>query len=118
MLRKYERTVKLTKADLYKVGLTDRFKQEATMFEGLYLARVSIQHKDLYKVVTEKGEIQAEISGKMAFLARDNADYPVVGEWVMVDRMDDSGGNAIIHHIVRSQNVFERKAAGTSRKTL
>ncbi|ABO49289.1 ribosome small subunit-dependent GTPase A [Desulforamulus reducens MI-1] len=104
----------MTKAHLYKVGLTDRFKQEATMFEGLYLARVSIQHKDLYKVVTEKGEIQAEISGKMAFLARDNADYPVVGDWVMVDRMDDSGGNAIIHHILRRKSVFERRAAGTS----
>lgn len=104
----------MTKTNLYKVGLTDRFEQQAAMFEGLYLARVSVQHKDLYKVVAESGEIQAEVSGKMCFMARDNSDYPVVGDWVMVDRVDDSGGNAIIHHILPRKNAFKRKAAGTS----
>jgi ribosome biogenesis GTPase len=104
----------MTKANLYKVGLTERFVQQATMFEGLHLARVSVQHRDLYKVVTETGEIQAEISGKLGYIARDNSDYPVVGDWVMVDRVDDSGGNAIIHHILHRKSAFTRKAAGTS----
>lgn len=103
----------MTKEKLYEIGLTDRFEQEATLYEG-HLARVSVQHKDLYKVITETGEIQAEITGKMGFMARDNSDYPAVGDWVMVDRIDDSGGNAIIHHILRRKSVFERKAAGTS----
>lgn len=107
----------MTKANLYKAGLTDRFEQEVAMYEGLYLARVSVQHKDLYRVITENGEIQAEISGKMGFMARDNSDYPVVGDWVMVDRVVDSGGNAIIHHILRRKSVFQRKAAGTSNQS-
>ncbi|MTI80851.1 MAG: ribosome small subunit-dependent GTPase A [Firmicutes bacterium] len=84
------------------------------MFEGLYLARVSVQHKELYQVVTENGEIKAEISGKLGYAARDNSDYPVVGDWVMVDRVDDRGGNAIIHFILYRKSAFERKAAGTS----
>ncbi|MEG6616116.1 ribosome small subunit-dependent GTPase A [Peptococcaceae bacterium 1198_IL3148] len=104
----------MTKANLYRVALTDRFEQQATMYEGLYLGRVAVQHKDLYKVVTEIGEIQAEISGKLGYIARDNSDYPVVGDWVMVDRRDDSGGNAIIHHILHRKSAFVRKAAGTS----
>ena len=107
----------MAKANLYKVGLTDRFEQEATLYEGLHLARVSVQHKDLYRIVTENGEIQAEVSGKLGFIARDSSDYPVVGDWVMVDRLDDGGGNAIIHHILRRKSIFERKAAGTSNQT-
>ncbi len=104
----------MAKENLYKIGLTDRFEQEATMYEGLYLARVVVQYPALYKVVTESGEIQAEISGKMGFEAKDSLDYPVVGDWVMVDRLDDCAGNAIIHHILRRKSLFERKAAGTS----
>jgi len=107
----------MTKTNLYMVGLVDRFAQEAAMYEGLYLARVSVQHKDLYKVITDNGEIRAEISGKMGFMAKDNSDFPVVGDWVMVDRVDDSGGNAIIHYLLRRKSVFERKAAGTSKQS-
>ena len=104
------------KTNLFNVGLTDRFAQEATMYEGFYLGRVSVQHRDLYRVITENGEITAEISGKLGFLARDNADYPAVGDWVMVDRPDDSGGHAIIHHILRRKSVFERRAAGSAQE--
>ena len=46
----------MNKIDLYNIGLSNRFKNEATMYEGnLYLARVSVQHKDMYKVITEEG---------------------------------------------------------------
>lgn len=99
---------------LHKLGLNAFFEQEAAIYQDLYLARVSIQHKDFYMVVTETGEIRAEISGKMEFLGRDNLDYPVVGDWVMVDRIDDTGGNAIIHQRLHRKSVLSRKAAGTS----
>jgi len=106
--------IKLKKVNLYKVGLTDSLAQEASLYQGLYLARVSVQYKDLYKVITEHGEIHAEISGKIGFMAKNHSDYPVVGDWVMVDRYDANGGNAIISHILRRRSAFERKAAGTS----
>jgi ribosome biogenesis GTPase len=79
----------------------------------MFLARVTEQHRDLYKVVSEKGELQAGVSGNFIYRANDNSDFPAVGDWVMIDRLDDSAGNAVIHHILRRKSVFERKAAGT-----
>ena len=43
--------------DLKKYGLNERFEQEATMQVGLFLARVTEQHRDLYKVICENGEL-------------------------------------------------------------
>lgn len=95
-------------------GLNDRFTQEATIYQGLYLARVIEQHRDFYQVIAENGELQAEVSGKFIFNARNNADFPAVGDWVMIDRLDERSGNAIIYQVLRRQSVFERKAAGTT----
>lgn len=101
---------------LYRYGLTERFAQEATLHEGLHLARVTAQHKDLYEAVSEQGEMKAEIAGRLGFAARHAADYPVVGDWVMVDRTDNGSGNAIISHILSRKSVFARRAAGTARQ--
>ena len=30
----------------------------------------------------------------------------------MVDRLNDSNGNAIIHHVLRRKSAFERKIGG------
>jgi ribosome small subunit-dependent GTPase A len=100
--------------NLIKYGLNDRFSQEATLYDGLYLARIAEQHRDLYKVVCEEGELQAEISGSLLYRAYDSTDFPAVGDWVMIDRTDDQSGNGIIHQVLRRKSVFERKAAGTS----
>lgn len=103
----------MNKINLYNIGLTERFKQESTMYEeSLYLARVSVQHKDLYKVITEYGELWAEVSGKFKFKAFGTESFPAVGDWVMVDRISDDSGNAIIHHVLRRKSSFERTVAG------
>ncbi|MDD2585780.1 MAG: ribosome small subunit-dependent GTPase A [Syntrophomonadaceae bacterium] len=100
--------------NLYDIGLSERFVQEAAIYEeGLHLARVSVQYRDIYKVITEHGEIQAEVSGKFIYLASGAENYPAVGDWVLVDRSDGVSGNAIIHHILTRKSSFERKAAGT-----
>ncbi len=99
--------------NLYDIGLTESYVQEARMYgDNLYLARVSLQHKNMYKVIAEDGEIQAEISGKLNYSADSSEDYPAVGDWVLLDRKDVSSGNAIIHHILTRKSCFERKAAG------
>ena len=100
--------------NLKKYGFSPRFEQEATLYEGLFPARVLEQHRELYKLVCEDGEIQAAVSGKLAHQAASNADFPAVGDWVMIDRMDQASGNAVIHQVLRRKTVFERKAAGTS----
>ena len=105
------------KSKLVDYGLSERFMQEATLYDGLFLGRVTEQHRDLYKVMSENGELQASVSGKMVYNAVDSTDFPAVGDWVMIDRMDVRGGNAIIHHVLRRKSVFERKAAGTAQAT-
>ncbi|MGN1386412.1 MAG: ribosome small subunit-dependent GTPase A [Bacillus sp. (in: firmicutes)] len=99
---------------LEKIGFTELLKQEALQYEHLYAARISSQHKELYKVMGENGELQAKVSGKMSFNAYDSADYPAVGDWVMIDRNSDENGIAIIHHLLTRKSKFERKAAGTA----
>ena len=96
------------------IGLSEQLKQEASFYENLYIGRVSSQHKDLYKVISEKGEFQAKVSGKLRFYNDEITDYPAVGDWVMVDRLSDENGTAIIHHTLTRKSIFERKAAGTS----
>ncbi len=103
--------------NLAHYGLSPRFSQEATMYDGLFIARVTEQHRDLYKVVGEAGEYAAAVSGKLAYNAADNIDFPAVGDWVMTDRQGDSAGTAIIHHILTRRSLLARKAAGTAAAT-
>ena len=104
----------MTKIDLRKYGLTPRFEQEAALYEGYFTARVIEQHRELYKVVSECGTTLATVSGKFAYDAVDNTNFPAVGDWVMIDRADDSYGNAVIHHVLRRKSIFTRKAPGTT----
>ena len=59
----------------------------------------------------------AEVSGKFRFEAKKLSDYPVVGDYVMIDRNTNSNGNAIIHSVLSRKSAFVRKAAGTSNES-
>lgn len=104
----------MKKIDLNNLGLTQQFSEEAEKYPGLYLGRVSSQAKDLYRVITEAGELTAEVSGKFRHLASTPSDYPVVGDFVLVDRTDNSNGNGIIHQVLTRKSCFARKAAGSN----
>lgn len=98
---------------LEKYGITDSFKNEAAAYPKLSLARVAAQHRGLYKTVTESGELQAEISGKLRFETDELAKFPTVGDYVMISS-ENSGGNAIIHHVLTRNSIFLRTAVGVS----
>ena len=99
--------------NLKKYGFTERFEQEASFYEGLHPARVSEQHHNIYKVISEEGELRAEVSGKLHYAAEGTMDFPAVGDWVMIDRTDENSGNAVIRNILKRKSYFARKAAGT-----
>lgn len=103
----------MSKTNLYDLGLSDQHLQEAQVYGDLFLARVSVQHKNMYKVLTQNGELFAVVSGKSNYLASSSTDYPAVGDWVLVDRNTGESGNAVIHHILTRKSCLERKAAGT-----
>ena len=101
----------MSKINMENIGLSQRFINESALYEGFYIGRVISQYKNLYKVITETCELTAEISGKLRFDVNIVTDYPAVGDFVMLDRSDDKGGNAIIHHVLSRKSVFVRKAA-------
>src|SRR5699024_5584681 len=105
--------MKLNNIDMKNIGLTEDFIRESNIYKDLFIGRVSSQSKKLYKVITENGEIVAEVSGKYHYSVNGNSEYPAVGDFVMIDRTNSSQGNGIIHHILSRKSVFAREMAGT-----
>ena len=95
-------------------GLSEQFKSEAIQYPNLYISRVSEQHRDLYKVIGENGVMSAVVSGKLYYSATGQSTFPVVGDFVMVDRQSADSENAVIHDILSRKSIFVRQAAGTS----
>ena len=89
----------MDKINMENIGLSQRFITEASLYSSFYIGRVVSQYNALYKVITAEGELRAEIAGKFRFAIQTLSDYPAVGDFVMLDRNEDTGGNAIIHHV-------------------
>lgn len=102
----------MIKINMKNYGLSEKFMNESTMYENLTIGRITSQDKGLYKVITENGEKKAQISGKFRYNTSSLSDYPAVGDFVMLDEIDNN--NAIIHHVLTRKSSFIRKAAGTS----
>lgn len=99
--------------NMKSVGLTEEFIQKSKLYKDLFTGRVSSQSKNLYKVITEEGEIEAEVSGKFHYSVKELSEYPAVGDFVMVDRTNNLQGNGIIHHILTRRSIFARKMSGS-----
>ena len=73
------------------------------------LGRVSSQYRDIYKVIVNDREVLAKVSGKYMYNTYSKEDYPVVGDYVVLDRDDDKTGNAIIEKIIDRKTILKRK---------
>lgn len=100
--------------DLTQLGLSAQAKEEAALYPELHLGRVVSQSKQLYRVAAGNGEVIASVSGKLRQQAASPVDFPVVGDFVMLDREDGANGDAVIHRVLARKSLFLRKAAGTS----
>ena len=69
------------------------FLEEAKLYPNQKLARIISQYKNLYKIITEDGEREAEISGKLRYGSACLSDYPAVGDFVAADYSADNGGS-------------------------
>ena len=78
--------------------------------EGLVAGRVILQQRGLYGLITEIGELKAEISGRLARDAEAGG-YPAAGDWVAAAASSPED-LAIIHHVLPRRTAFIRKAAG------
>lgn len=104
----------MSKINLQTLGFTDKFAEEAASYGSFPVGRVAAQFKDLYRVVTEAGEVLAGVAGKLRFNAATPAAFPAVGDFVLLDRSDNTTGQAVIQQVLTRTSVFVRKAAGTA----
>lgn len=74
------------------------------------IGRVASEHKDRYIVKTEKGELEAEISGNLRFSSNSREDFPAVGDWVALTKYDS--GLSIIHKILPRFSIISRQDVG------
>ncbi len=104
-----------TTKNLEHIGFNDYFAALVAEFSDTDLqpARIINEQKELYKVVCALGEISAEVSGKFMFEAKSKADYPAVGDWVM---LKIEQGTAIIHHVLQRKSCFSRNVAGLNKR--
>ena len=91
-------------------GWSQALSQQFAPFaeQGLVPARVVVQHRGQYDLITPEGEAKATISGRFAHEAGEGG-YPVTGDWVAAS-VDN--GSATIHAVLPRRTAFVRKAAG------
>jgi ribosome biogenesis GTPase len=78
---------------------------------GLIAGRVTLQHNHIFTVVTEAGEVQAQISGRMQHESVSAGELPAIGDWVAL-RQPPGDGNAQIQAVLPRRSKFSRKSAG------
>jgi ribosome biogenesis GTPase len=71
--------------------------------------RVTVQQRGLYNIVTDLGELTAQISGRLAHEAG-NGGHPAVGDWVAAAARPEEQA-ATIHAVLPRRTSFVRKAA-------
>ncbi len=103
----------MTVKGLEKLGYDEwvRSVGEGCIPDGFSLARVIEVNKNSYRVAGGIREIPAELSGKFLFDAENAVDFPTVGDWVVIQALDDDA-LAIIHSLLPRKTVLKRKEAG------
>ncbi len=97
---------------LQQLGFSDYFENQLSESyqEGLDIGRITSEHKDRYSLRTKDGIFEGEVIGNLRFTAQSRADFPVVGDWVLVSQYDE--GKVLIQKIFARFNMLKRQAVG------
>jgi ribosome biogenesis GTPase len=104
--------------NLDQLGWNARFHrqfEEINTDHSCLPARVVYAQRQLYRVVSEQGEFQAQVSGRFRYQAASTADFPTAGDWVgiRINREDTTAQKTvIIHFTVPRKTWLSRKAPG------
>ena len=92
-------------------GASEQYYKIASGYPEYELGRVISQEKDLFRVVMDKEECMARVSGKFRYNVSAISEFPSVGDFVLIEHSfkDDV---AVIHKMLPRKSVFIRKAAG------
>ncbi len=82
-------------------------------------ARVSVQHKHTYGLLSVHGELTAECTGRLLHDASARSELPAVGDWVVArlrpgesHACSEKRARADIHAVLPRRTKFSRRAAG------
>ena len=97
--------------NLADLGWNGFFDQHFERFrnQGFVPARIVCEHRRIYTVYTEHGELAAEVSGRFRHTAESRSDFPTTGDWVVVKAQREQG-RTIIHALLPRKSSFSRKA--------
>lgn len=101
--------------NLLALGLTEDHLKYFSEYDQneFIIGRVTLEHKRMYRVLTNNGELLCEVSGRYSFTAQSRLDYPAVGDWVVIKpRAAEKKGT--IHHLLPRKSKFSRKVAGNT----
>ncbi|PKP03436.1 MAG: ribosome small subunit-dependent GTPase A [Bacteroidetes bacterium HGW-Bacteroidetes-6] len=92
------------------LGYNDKLERSRieNNLQDFEIGRVVAEHKERYIVRTEKGELDAEITGNLRFSAAGREDFPAVGDWVAL--VAHEADFALIHKIFPRLSVIKRQA--------
>jgi ribosome biogenesis GTPase len=105
--------------DLQTLGYNDAFAAQIRADEAAFtVGRVSFETRGIYHVLIDGGvTMHCELRGLMRKGARDHHAYPVVGDWILVDKQNEKRGlvvralerkNALIRRETTRNNVDRR----------
>src|SRR6478609_5028403 len=72
---------------LARLGWNDRLDEALATYaaDGVVPGRVALEHTHIYRVMTDAGETLARVSGRLRHEASTRADFPAVGDWVVIE---------------------------------
>lgn len=101
---------------LTQLGFNDERINQANEYDhSLLKARISVQHKGMYRAITEDGEYLVQLSGKDKFASYDLIQTPAVGDFVLIKPFPNEH-KGIIQHILPRTQQYIRNAAGNQTK--
>jgi ribosome biogenesis GTPase / thiamine phosphate phosphatase len=99
--------------ELEALGWTPQFAEafQAHAASDVVPGRVSLEHQHIYRILTERGEVLARVTGRLRHEAVASVEYPAVGDWVAL-RVRPGEVRATILAIMPRRSRFSRKVAG------
>jgi ribosome biogenesis GTPase len=97
--------------DQYKeLRFTDQYEEMARV-EGCIPARVIEVHREIYKVVSEKGECTARLKGSFYNNTDTSEDFPAVGDFVQL-QYNEQGDSRIVRILPRNSKFSRPDYSG------
>jgi ribosome biogenesis GTPase len=98
---------------LVELGWNDHFAREYARLavKDVRPGRVAIEFNQIFRIYGEGEEIDAVTAGRVKHRARNRAELPAVGDWVVVRQRAEEDG-AVIVAVLPRRSAFTRRGAG------